>query len=170
LQAAVVVTDDVTIVQRQAARALLLTPEREILLLRLCLPGVLDPFWIAPGGGLEPGETPEQCLRRELQEEVGLNDFGALGPLVWMREHTFNWGGRRLCQFERYFVIHVEKFVPHMSDPIESAALDRFRWWPVTELANSQERLTPLALAQIATSYVGGGAPSAVDVEIVVDS
>ena len=162
-------TNDVTIVQRQAARAILLTPEGEILLLRIRPPGVPEPFWIAPGGGLERDETPEECLRRELQEEVGLDHFGELGPLVWMRQHTFDWDGRRLCQFERYFVVHVEKFVPQMSDPVESATLDRFRWWPVTELGNSHERLTPITLAQIVTAYVQDGAPTAVGVEVLID-
>lgn len=28
--------------------------------------------WIGVGGGLEPGETPEQCLLREVLEETGL--------------------------------------------------------------------------------------------------
>ena len=29
-------------------------------------------YWVAPGGGREPGETEEECVRREMLEETGL--------------------------------------------------------------------------------------------------
>ena len=55
----------------------------------LAAPGVLlleneRGEWELPGGKLEPGETPEACLVREVREEVGL--AVTVGPLldVWV--------------------------------------------------------------------------------------
>jgi len=157
------------IVEREAIRAIVLTPEHEVLLMRIRAPEGGDWFWITPGGGLEPGESVEVGLRREMKEELGLERFD-IGPLVWRRQHTFNWDGRRILQREQYHVVHVPGFDPRMSDPVEAKALDRFRWWRTDELAQARERLTPISLGQIVMRYLDQGPPAEVsDVEVLVD-
>ncbi len=154
---------------REAIRAILLTPAAEVLLMRVRPPEEQRCFWITPGGGLEPGESSEDGLRRELQEELGLTRF-ELGPLVWLRQHTFNWAGRRICQSERYHVVHVERFEPEMSDALEAHVLQSFRWCPLAELAALAEPVAPRSLHAIVASYLEQGAPPGpLELEVLVD-
>ena len=55
--------------ERRAVRAVLLTPERDVLLMRIHPPDSQEHFWITPGGGLQPGENVEDGLRRELRKD-----------------------------------------------------------------------------------------------------
>lgn len=160
---------EVQIVERDAIRAILLTPAREVLLMRVRPPDGRQSFWVTPGGGMNPGEDVADCVRRELREELGIEEF-VLGPLVWRRQHTFNWGGRRICQREGYHMVEVEKFAPRMLDPIESKAIDCLRWWSASELSSTRERVTPLSLADIVANYLRDGAPEGpLAVEVLVD-
>ncbi len=155
--------------QRKAVRGLILTPDHEVLLIRIRPPDGSEHFWIAPGGGLEQGETVEQALRRELREELGLTNFLA-GPVVWRRHHIFTWGARRISQREEYMIIHIDRFEPSMADVEEAKVMDCFRWWRIDDLEKAEERLTPLSLAKILQRYIVDGAPMELpDEEVLVD-
>ena len=156
-------------IHRRAVRALIITPEREVLLMRIHPPKGGDRFWIAPGGGIEVSETPEDALRRELAEELGLADFD-LGPAVWRRHHIFDWGDRRISQKEEYRIVHAHRFEPVMADRLEAKVVDCFRWWPITDLGRANERLTPLSLPRILASYLQYAAPDILpDEEVLID-
>ena len=43
--------------------------------------------WEFPGGKIEPGETAETCIRREIREELGMEI--AVGPVLTVMEHDY---------------------------------------------------------------------------------
>lgn len=46
--------------------------------------GSVNPFWAIPGGGMDPGESVTDCLKRELIEELGVEP--KVGELVAIQQ------------------------------------------------------------------------------------
>jgi 8-oxo-dGTP pyrophosphatase MutT (NUDIX family) len=149
------------IIDRPAARVLLIDPDDRILLVRFFAPNPDRHWWIAPGGGVDPGETPEQAARRELAEETGLAGV-ELSPCVWVREHVFDWAGSRYRQMERYYMARTQPFelAPALLDH-ELDQLTEYRWWSLAELeAAGDEVFAPRRLPDLLRSLLSQGPPA----------
>ena len=67
----------------------LIDPEGRVLLAQRPPGKSLAGLWEFPGGKVEPGETPEAALIRELQEELGIDTWSScLAPLTFA-SHTY---------------------------------------------------------------------------------
>ena len=62
----------------------LIDPDNRVLLARRPEGKSMAGLWEYPGGKVEPGETPEAALIRELQEELGIDTHAScLAPLAF---------------------------------------------------------------------------------------
>lgn len=147
---------------RDAARAVILDTDGRILLVRFEFPD--RQVWACPGGGLEPGESHEDALRRELREEVGL-EVEDVGPCVWTRTHVIPFlDGRWDGQVERFFLVEVDPFepVPLLGlEQLRAEFVTGLRWWSPDELAASREIHAPRRLPQLVADLRDSGRPPA---------
>ena len=60
-------------------------------------------FWFLPGGRAEVGETSEESLRREMQEELGISVH--VDRLLWVVENFFGLGGQSYHELGLYYEI-----------------------------------------------------------------
>jgi 8-oxo-dGTP diphosphatase len=81
--------------------------------------------WEFPGGKIERGESPEQALARELDEELGIK--AVVGPRVTHIRHNYRHGGAVDLQF---FAVH------EFTGEIDNRIFHQVRWTKLEELTH----------------------------------
>lgn len=146
---------------RQAVRALVLSPDDEVLLARFVFPSGVE-VWALPGGGLEDGESHDEGLRRELHEELGLTEV-VIGPHVWDREHIVPMRTGHDGQRDRIHLIRIDRFEPEPTigwAAMREEFVFELRWWTITEITDRPDlRFVPRRLADHLTELLQHGVP-----------
>jgi 8-oxo-dGTP diphosphatase len=146
---------------REAVRAVVLDTEDRLLLVHFGLPD--QPFWATPGGGIEPGESHQAAIRRELYEEVGLTEM-TIGPAIWTRTHVFALSPEFGGQHETFYLVRVRKVggAPAFSaEELRAEGITDSRWWTLEALATAgHERFVPRRLVALCADLRREGPPA----------
>lgn len=131
--------------------------------------------WQFPQGGIQPGESPEDALYRELDEEVGLErsqvEFLAATqdwlryrlPMRYQRRDAMP---RCIGQKQRWFLLRVRNGEPLVRfDRGPAPEFDDWRWvdyWqPLSEVIYFKRGVYREALTELAPALFPAGAPPA---------
>lgn len=135
-----------------------------MLLVRFEFPDV-GTVWAMPGGGVDPGESIDVALRRELIEEIGLEE-PEVGQMIWSYTRIIatmgpHWGG----QVDRVFLVRTPRFEPTPALSWEQLNAERvyeLRWWPIQDVISSPEstRFAPRCLPSLLGSFAESGPPA----------
>jgi ADP-ribose pyrophosphatase YjhB (NUDIX family) len=114
-----------------------------LLLVRHQKPG-RDPYWVLPGGRLEPGETIPECAAREVREETGLGAAfsGVLYVGEFLREgrHTVDVTVRMTTEDDAEASLGADPEVAPDAEP----TLSELRWVDAEEVREIQLLPAPL--------------------------
>ena len=144
---------------RHSARAILLNHQDQVLLIQHEDATPVDParpdllcYWATPGGGIEAGEQAVDALRRELREELGLDNV-KIGRQVGVREISLSLPEDGLVlSHETYYVCRVSdapQLNPAGMSDSERQILQTVKWWSREELVNTTELLRPGAIPRL---------------------
>jgi mutator protein MutT len=98
----------------------------KILIDRRRTSGTMGGLWEFPGGKIEPGETVEDCIRREIQEELAIEI--TVGKHLISIDHTYP-------TFQLILIVHHCQHISGIPQPLES---EEIRWVSVSDLDKYQ--------------------------------
>lgn len=107
---------------KQIGVAVIRNDAGQILIDRRKAEGLLGGLWEFPGGKIEAGETVEECIQREIQEELGIEI--AVGEHLITIDHAYT-------HFRVTLHVHHCRYVSGEAQPIEC---DEVRWVKLEEL------------------------------------
>jgi 8-oxo-dGTP pyrophosphatase MutT (NUDIX family) len=152
--------------ERITVRVLLFDPDGQILLMkgRMTYRSTDLGAWFTVGGGADPGETQEDCARREVMEESGFTEV-TLGPAVWRRTAPgILADGERVLLVETYMVAWVPGGEPVRDhwEAHEHDLVDDLRWWTLEDLAACEEQIFPERFLELLPDVAAGRYPETV--------
>ncbi len=113
---------------RVAADALILNDKKQALLAQRCKPPFLG-YWDIPGGHQLIGETLEQCLNREIKEELGVaSEVGELFGVYSDRGRD-----TRCASLVAFYFVKIKS-----ADFIKNEEVNNFRWFSLEHISREQ--------------------------------
>lgn len=91
--------------------AAIITNGGKVFIAKRKLTGRMPGLWEFPGGRVEVGETPEQCLKRELYEEFEIDV--EVGQFLGFNTHNYDFGTIELMAFRASIIVGELKMNDH---------------------------------------------------------
>lgn len=102
--------------------AVVYNQEDQILIDRRPVKGLMGGLWEFPGGKIELGETPQDCIKREIQEELALE--------VMVEEHLITIE-HDYSEFKVTLIVHLCRYVGGEPQPL---GCEEIRWVNINNL------------------------------------
>ena len=141
---------------REAVRALILTPARELLLLKSACRRSPSHFGLHRAVVLNQANWQRMAFAVNFKKK-SVFQTSSLGPWCGGVSIRSRSKGVESVRGSPDYIVHAGRFQPRMSDVVESEFVLEFRWWPVSSLCRTSERLTPLILARIVEKFLAEG-------------